>query len=100
MVVELSLINIISDTIHAMLDIRFIRENAERVQEASKQKGYNVDVNKLLALDEDRRTLQQQVDELRTRRNENSAKMKGGKPEQVVINEGKQIYQRTLANQN
>ena len=74
-----------------MLDIRFIRENAERVQEASKQKGYNVDVNKLLALDEDRRTLQQQVDELRTRRNENSAKMKGGKPEQVVINEGKQI---------
>ena len=74
-----------------MLDIRFIRENAERVQEASKQKGYDVDVDKLLALDEDRRSLQQQVDELRTRRNENSAKMKGGKPEQAVIDEGKQI---------
>jgi seryl-tRNA synthetase len=74
-----------------MLDIRFIRDNADRVQEASKQKGYDVDVSKLLKLDEDRRTLQQQVDELRTRRNENSAKMKGGKPEQTVIDEGKQI---------
>ncbi|MGB3008946.1 MAG: serine--tRNA ligase [Candidatus Saccharimonadales bacterium] len=74
-----------------MLDIRFIRDNAELVQEASKQKGYDVDVLHLLKLDEERHTLQQQVDELRTRRNENSAKMKGGKPEQLMIDEGKQI---------
>jgi seryl-tRNA synthetase len=74
-----------------MLDIRFIRDNAERVQEASKQKGYDIDVQHLLKLDEERRTLQQQVDELRTRRNENSAKMKGGKPEPSMIDEGKQI---------
>ena len=64
-----------------MLDIRYIRENAQRVQEAAKQKGYaHVDIQKLLELDDNRRTLQQQVDELRTRRNEIASKMKDGKP--------------------
>lgn len=74
-----------------MLDIRFIRENAERVHESAKQKGYKVDIKQLLELDESRRELQQQVDELRTRRNEISSQMKGGKPEQGLIDEGKQI---------
>ena len=63
-----------------MLDIRFIRDNADRVQEASRQKGYDVDVKKLLELDETRRDLMQKVDVLRTRRNEISSAMKGGKP--------------------
>lgn len=76
-----------------MLDIRFIRDNVDRVQNSTRAKGYDVDIQKLLKLDDDRRELQQRVDELRTRRNENSAKMKstGGKPDQAVIDEGKQI---------
>lgn len=75
-----------------MLDIRFIRENAERVQEASRHKGYtHVDIQKLLELDDNRRALQQQVDALRTKRNEIASQMKGGKPEQALIDEGKQI---------
>lgn len=74
-----------------MLDIRFIRENAEAVQANARNKGYEVDIRKLLALDDDRRTLQQQVDELRERRNANAAKMKGGKPDQALIDEGKRI---------
>lgn len=74
-----------------MLDIRFVRENADRVQQAAKDKGYDVDVQKLLELDESRRSLQTLADELRTKRNENAAKMKGGKPEQSLIDEGKQI---------
>lgn len=75
-----------------MLDIRFIRENAERVQSAAHHKGYRtVDIAALLKLDDARRELQQRVDELRTRRNENAAKMKGGKPDQALIDEGKQI---------
>lgn len=74
-----------------MLDIKFIRDNAERVQESAKQKGYDVDIRQLLEVDDQRRDLQRQVDELRTRRNENAAKMKGGKPEQNLIDEGKQI---------
>ena len=74
-----------------MLDIRYIRENADRVQQNATEKGYAVDVQKLLSLDDERRTLQQQVDELRERRNANAAKMKGGKPEQSLIDEGKRI---------
>jgi seryl-tRNA synthetase len=77
-----------------MLDIRFIRENAERVQVAAEQKGYkNVSISDLLAADAERKNLQQQVDDMRAKRNENSAKMKGsiGKPDQAVIDEGKSI---------
>ena len=75
-----------------MLDIRFIRENAEAVSANAKNKGYDVDIASLLKIDDDRRTLQQQVDELRERRNLNAAKMKsGGRPDQAVIDEGKQI---------
>lgn len=74
-----------------MLDIRFIRENAEAVQKNAEQKGYKADVTKLLELDDERRSLQQQVDEWREKRNANAAKMKGGKPEQSLIDEGKQI---------
>lgn len=74
-----------------MLDIRFIRENPEAVQENARRKGYDVDIQKLLELDGERRSLQQIVDELREKRNANASKMKGGKPEQALIDEGKQI---------
>lgn len=74
-----------------MLDIRFIRENAEKVQQATNQKGYSVDIQQLLQLDSSRRELQQQVEELRTRRNEISSQMKGGKPDQALVDQGKQI---------
>ena len=74
-----------------MLDIRFIRENADKVQQATKNKGYDVSISELLKLDDERRGLQQRVDELREKRNVNAANMKGGKPEQSVIDEGKQI---------
>ena len=74
-----------------MLDIRYIRANAEKVQESTRQKGYDVDISQLLKLDDDRRALGQRVDDLRERRNQNAAKMKGGKPEQSAIDEGKAI---------
>ena len=74
-----------------MLDIRYIRENAEKVQDSSRQKGYDVNITKLLQLDDERRSSQQRVDVLRERRNLNASKMKGGKPEQSIIDEGKQI---------
>lgn len=74
-----------------MLDIQFIRDNPELVTEKSQQKGYVVDIAKLLEVDAQRRELLGQVDALRARRNDNAAKMKGGKPDQAVIDEGKQI---------
>lgn len=74
-----------------MLDIRFIRENPDRVQEAAAQKGYNVNIADLLSSDESRRELQQKADELRARRNEIAAKMKGGKPAPEMVEEGKSL---------
>ena len=74
-----------------MLDIRFIRDNAEVVQTAAKHKGYDVSIATLLQLDDERRELQRQVDELRQQRNEIAAQMKGGKPEPGLIEQGKVI---------
>ncbi len=74
-----------------MLDIRFIREHPEKVQQNAANKGYDVDIAKLLELDEQRRSLQQAVDELREKRNANASQMKGGRPSPELIDEGKRI---------
>ena len=77
-----------------MLDIRFIRENAERVQKDALNKGYeNADVQAVISLDDERKALTAQIDELRTRRNQIAASMKnsGGKPSDEQIVEGKKI---------
>ena len=77
-----------------MLDIRFIRENAERVQKDALNKGYkNADIQAVIALDDERKALTAQIDELRTRRNQIAASMKnsGGKPSDEQIAEGKKI---------
>ena len=75
-----------------MLDIRYIREHADRVQESAKNKGYNdVSIARLLDTDEQRRQLQQQVDELRTQRNEIASQMKGGKPAPELVEKGRSL---------
>lgn len=77
-----------------MLDIRFIRENAERVQKDALNKGYkNADVQAVISLDDERKALTAQINELRTRRNQIAASMKnsGGKPSDEQIAEGKKI---------
>ena len=74
-----------------MLDIRFIRENPELVQENARKKGYDVDISEILTFDSTKRTLLQSVDELRERRNANASKLKGGKPDQEIIDEGRAI---------
>lgn len=77
-----------------MLDIKFIRENAELVQEKSEQKGYKVDVKKLLELDDTHRDLVQKVEVLRARRNEISSSAKGQKPVAQQIEQGKQLKEQ------
>lgn len=74
-----------------MLDIRYIRDNPDRVQEAARQKGYNVNIRELLSSDESRRELQTKADGLRTRRNEIAGQMKGGKPAPELVEEGKRL---------
>jgi len=48
-----------------MLDIRFIRQNPEKIREAATKKRIDFDVDRLLALDERRRQIQQELDALR-----------------------------------
>lgn len=52
-----------------MLDIKFIRENAELVQEGAKKKHIDFDVKKLLEVDDKRKILSQKVEEKRARQN-------------------------------
>jgi seryl-tRNA synthetase len=80
-----------------MLDIRFIRDNPDRVQEAATQKGYKVDINELLRADESRRELQARADELRTKRNEVSSQMKGGSPAPELVEQGKVLKTELFA---
>lgn len=56
-----------------MLDIKYIRENSELVKEAAKNKLLEVDIDKLLNLDDKIKELVREVDEYRTKRNEISA---------------------------
>lgn len=74
-----------------MLDIRFIRENAAKVQENARQKGYDVDIDELLRWDKTKRELQQSADELREKRNAISSQMKGGKPSDELVAESKTL---------
>lgn len=77
-----------------MLDIKFIRENSEQVAEKAKQKGFDVDIQKLLSLDEQRRTGMAEVENLRSKRNEISTAAQGGPPGPGVIAKGKQIKEQ------
>jgi len=54
-----------------MLDIKFIREHADRVKKAAADKRVACDVDRLLAVDQRRRELQQQLDALREKVKEN-----------------------------
>ena len=74
-----------------MLDIRFIRENADLVQKSADAKRYKVNVADVLKIDEEKRGLQQQVDDLRAQRNDIAAQMKSGKPDPKLIAQGKEI---------
>jgi len=74
-----------------MLDIRFIRENPDLVQENAKNKGYDVDIAQLLKVDGEKKALQQKADELREKRNAISSQLKGGKPSDELIAEAKTI---------
>lgn len=74
-----------------MLDIQFIRENAEQVKEVAKDKNTSVDIDALLQLDFKRRDMLQEVEKLRKARNETAAQMKSGQPSPELIAEGKRI---------
>lgn len=82
-----------------MIDINLLREQPDKVRQNAKNKGYDVDVERILELDTRRRELQTQADEMRAKRNEISVRMKsavsaGGKPDQELMEQGKNIKQQ------
>ena len=78
-----------------MLDINFIRENLDLVQKSTTEKGYkNIDLKNLLKLDDERKSALKVVEDLRKERNDTAAKMKGGKPSEELIKQGKEIKEK------
>ncbi len=81
-----------------MLDIQFIRDNQELVATAARNKNIDLNVAQLIELDDRRRELQQQIDELRAQRNKISDMLQDAAqrtPE--VIETGKRLKEETAA---
>ncbi|MCL2844385.1 MAG: serine--tRNA ligase [Chitinivibrionia bacterium] len=55
-----------------MLDIKFIRENAQKVKDVCLAKGDKADIDKIIALDDERRAILGEVETLKHKRNETS----------------------------
>ncbi len=56
-----------------MLDIHFIRENADLVKDGARKKNVDVDIDRLLVVDEERKGLRQQLDEKKAEQNRMSS---------------------------
>jgi len=80
-----------------MLDLRFIREKPEAVAENAHAKGYTINIDELLRLDSSRRELQTRIEELREKRNEIASRMKGGRPSDELVAEGRQLKEQLVS---
>lgn len=78
-----------------MLDIKYIRDHADQVKQAAKNKRSSVDIDAILALDDQRRQLQKEADELNRQRHELAAIGKNGKPTPEQISAAKELKQRS-----
>lgn len=74
-----------------MLSLQFIRENPDIVRAAIKNKSAKVDFDAFLVLDDKKKTLQQEVETLRAKRNELSASMGKGKPDPAILEQAKKL---------
>lgn len=74
-----------------MLDIKYVRENQEVVQAAARDKNIDLNVVELLEVDDKRKTLIVEVDQLRSERNELAAGIKTGKPTEEQIEKGRKL---------
>jgi len=77
-----------------MIDIQYVRDNAEVVKRKSNEKGYQVDVDGLLRADTERRELLTQVEVLRRERNDLTAAAKGQKPSDEQLAKGRELKDR------
>ncbi len=74
-----------------MLDLKLVREHTEQVRAAIRRRGTELDLREFLALDEKRRSTQQELEALRRKRNEVSEEIgrlkKAGKPAEDKVAE-------------
>lgn len=73
-----------------MLDIKFIRENTDLIKKAAKDKKVDVDIDRIIELDRNKRELQTKIQNLQQERNAH-AKSITGKPTDEQIAAGKKI---------
>lgn len=76
-----------------MLDLKFIRENPDKVKEAVRLKRVSVDIDELLKADQENVAFKKQVQALNEEKNANAKKMKGAKPEERedIIARGREL---------
>ncbi|MBN1494443.1 serine--tRNA ligase [Candidatus Peregrinibacteria bacterium] len=70
-----------------MLDLKFIVENIDIVKEGARKKRMQVDIDKIVSLDGERKTLMKEVDEIRAKQNQASKEMpakKGAEKEKIM----------------
>lgn len=67
-----------------MLDLKFIRENTERVREEIKRRNMKLDLDAFLAVDEKRRGLTQKIEALRQKQNEASEQIRTSKSQELL----------------
>ncbi|HPN96739.1 MAG TPA: serine--tRNA ligase [Candidatus Moranbacteria bacterium] len=80
-----------------MLDIKFIRENAEEVKKNCKLRNIKCDIDELLKLDEKRRSLVQYAEELNAEKNKINEIMKiseDKKEKEELISQGKAVKEK------
>ncbi|PIU58393.1 MAG: serine--tRNA ligase [Deltaproteobacteria bacterium CG07_land_8_20_14_0_80_38_7] len=77
-----------------MLDLKFILSNLEQVKENCKNRNIRIDLDALIKMDEKRRVLIGEVEDLRRQQNENASAMKGKLPEnerKTLIEKGREL---------
>jgi seryl-tRNA synthetase len=87
-----------------MLDLRFVRENADAVKATLSRRGMSLDLTEFLALDAKRRAAQQEIETLRRRRNEVSEEIgrlkKSGQPAEGKVAEMRAVGDTIAALEN
>ena len=74
-----------------MLDIKFVRENKEKVKENCVNRNVKCDVDELLELDEKKRELITRADELKAEKNRLNEELKKGGDKKKIIEKGKKV---------
>ncbi|MFA6096680.1 MAG: serine--tRNA ligase [Candidatus Paceibacterota bacterium] len=82
-----------------MLDIKFIRENKDKIEKAATSKHIKIDIDALLAVDDEKRKLQKNIDDLNTQRNKLAKDAKTGKPSQEQIEKGRKLKEEAFKNE-